>query len=113
MPDKPEIPADPLAFIKDCVINGRIFWTYHLNMRLASRNIARGAIVYSTDNYELIESYPDDKYLPSYLVLTVWDREALHVLFATDVEERNVRVVTAYRPDPREWQPGVRKRRAP
>jgi hypothetical protein len=54
-----------VAFIKDCVVNGRIFWTYHLNMRLVARAITRGAIVSTTDAYELIESYPDDKYLPS------------------------------------------------
>ncbi|MCY4506786.1 MAG: hypothetical protein OXG35_07470 [Acidobacteria bacterium] len=29
------VPADPLAFIMRCVRERRIYWTYHVNMRLA------------------------------------------------------------------------------
>jgi hypothetical protein len=36
------------------------------------------------DSYEIVESYPDDKYLPSYLVLARPAGDAIHVLFATD-----------------------------
>jgi len=61
--------------------------------------------------YELVEAYPDDKYLPSYLILARHDRDAFHVLFAADVQGDNVRVVTAYRPDPFEWQPDLKARR--
>lgn len=63
------------------------------------------------DAYELVEAYPDDKYLPSYLLLVRHGSEAFHVLFAADVEGDNVRVVTSYRPDPREWQPDMKTRR--
>ena len=62
--------------------------------------------------YELVESYPDDKYLPSYLILARHDAEAFHILFAVDVQGDNVRVVTAYRPDPAEWQPDLKARRS-
>jgi hypothetical protein len=34
-------------------------------------------------------------------------------LFAVDVEGNNVRVVTAYRPDPGEWGPDLKTRRSP
>jgi hypothetical protein len=61
--------------------------------------------------YEPVEAYPDDKYLPSYLVLGRHGSEAFHILFAVDVEGDNVRVVTAYRPDPAEWQPDLKARR--
>jgi hypothetical protein len=37
--------------------------------------------------------------------------EAFHVLFATDLEGDNVRVVTSYRPDPGEWQADLKARR--
>ena len=46
-------------------------------------------------SYELVEAYPDDKYLPSYLILARHGSEAFHVLFATDLEGDNVRVVTS------------------
>lgn len=36
---------------------------------------------------------------------------AFPVLFATDVERDNVRIVTAYRPNPEEWEPDLRTRR--
>jgi hypothetical protein len=48
------------------------------------------------------------RYLPSYLVVAA---ETFHVLFAADVVDDNVRVVTAYRPDPEEWEPNLRRRK--
>ena len=63
------------------------------------------------DTYELVEAYPGDKYLPAYLLLARHRAEALHVLFAADVESDNVRVVTSYRPNPREWQHDMKTRR--
>ena len=80
-------------------------------MRLASKRISRRAIVDSVQAYEIIESYPDDKYLPSYLTYTEHWGEQFHVLFAADVEGENVRVVTAYRPSDMEWFPDWRTRR--
>jgi hypothetical protein len=59
-------------------------------------------------SFELVESYPDDKYLPSYLILA---GDTFHVLFAADTANDHVRVVTAYRPDPDEWEQGFRTRR--
>ena len=63
------------------------------------------------DTYELVEEYPDDKYLPSYLVIGRYGREAFNVLFVVDVAGDNVRVVTAYRPDQMEWEPDQKTRR--
>lgn len=80
-------------------------------MRLAGRFIPRELILAAVASYELVEAYPDDKYLPSYLILARHDQDAFHVLFAADVEGDNVRVVTAYRPDPGEWQPDLKTRR--
>ena len=38
-------------------------------MRLAGRFISREAVLAAVETYQLVEAYPDDKYLPSYLVL--------------------------------------------
>ena len=105
------VPEDPVGFIRDRVRRGRIFWTYHVNMRLAGRFIAREAILAAVDTYQSVEAYPDDKYLPSYLLLAGHGEEAFHVLCAVDVEGDNVRVVTSYRPNPDEWQPDLKTRR--
>jgi hypothetical protein len=80
-------------------------------MRLAGRFIPRETILAALATYELVESYPEDKYLPSYLILARHTGEAFHVLFAVDVQGDNVRVVTAYRPEPGEWQPDLKTRR--
>ncbi|MGH2361220.1 MAG: DUF4258 domain-containing protein [bacterium] len=82
-----------------------------MNMRFAGRFIPREVILAAVDSYDLVEAYPDEKYLPSYLILARHGADAFHVLFATDVEGDNVRVVTSYRPDPREWQPDLKARR--
>lgn len=80
-------------------------------MRMEGRHIQRRAILDSVETFEVIEAYPDDKYLPSFLVLAQHNKEVFHVLFATDVEAGNVRVITAYRPNVAEWEPDMRTRR--
>ncbi len=54
---------------------------------------------------------PEDKYVPSYLLLARHEAETFQVLFAAEVEGDNVRVVTAYRPDQSEWQVDLETRR--
>ncbi len=100
-----------LRFIQDCVRSRRIYWTYHVNMRLRERSIPRNWILDSVAEYELIESYPEDKYMPSYLVWSKIDDVIFHILFAADTEANNVRIVTAYKPDPEEWVGDMKKRR--
>jgi hypothetical protein len=80
-------------------------------MRLVGRFIPRESIFAAVDTFEVVEAYPEDKYLPSYLLLGRAGPDAFHVLFAVDVEGDNVRVVTAYRPDAAEWQDDLKTRR--
>lgn len=106
-----KLPDDPLEFIQRCVRQGKVFWTYHVNMRLRGRFINRRAILQSYEGYEIIEEYAKDKYLPSYLIYSEYQGEIFHILFAVDLKGVNVRVVTAYRPNPEEWEEGFRTRR--
>jgi hypothetical protein len=78
-------------------------------MRLAGRYLTRTAILDAIDSFEVVEEYPQDKYLPSYLVLGA---SSFHVQFAVDVEGDNVRVVTAYRPDADQWESDLKTRRS-
>jgi hypothetical protein len=106
------LPDDPLGFIQRCLRERKVYWTYHVNMRLAGRYISRDEILAVVDSYLIVEAYPDDKYLPSYLLLAKPAGAAFHVLFAADVAGDNVRVVTAYHPSADEWEPDLRTRRA-
>lgn len=108
-----EESARALSFIQECVKQRRILWTYYVNMRLRGRSIARGDILAAVENYEIVEAYPADKYLPSFLVRARFQSESFHILFALDREDGNVRVVTAYRPDPKQWMPDLKTRRKP
>ncbi len=105
------LPDNPVLFIQDHIKRGRVFWTYHVNMRLAGRFIPRASILAAVETFELVEAYPEDKYLPSYLVLGQAGVDALHVLIAVDVKGDNIRVVTAYRPDANEWCDDMKTRR--
>jgi hypothetical protein len=113
MPTERLIPERPLDFIQRCVRQRKVLWTYHANMRLGGRFIERVSILNTVALFEIIESYEDDKYLPSYLVHAPSEEGIVHVLFAVDVEGDNVRVVTAYRPDPRDWERDLKTRRKP
>ena len=103
--------TDILTFIKFCITHRKIVWTYHVNMRLRGRFINRQAILQSNESYEIIDEYPKDKYLPSYLVYSEYQGDIFHILFAVDLEGVNVRIVTVYRPNPGEWEEGFRTRR--
>ncbi len=82
-------------------------------MRLKDRAISREAVLESVLDYEIIESYPEDKYLPSYLVFSRYRNVVFHALFAADVEGNNVRVITAYHPGPAQWDGNLKTRRKP
>jgi hypothetical protein len=104
------LPADPVLFIQAFVRRRRLLWTYHVNMRLAGRFIRRDTILDAVETFELVEAYPDDKYLPA-TVLGRAGGDAFHVLFAIDVETDNVRIVTAYRPTQRSGRNDLKTRR--
>lgn len=111
MSKRGSLPENPLEFIKSCVSEQRIYWTYHVNVRLGGRSISRRMILDSIDRYEVIEEYPEDRYLPSYLVYSKYKREVFHIVFAADIENDNVRVITAYRPSRRDWKEDLKTRR--
>lgn len=76
-------------------------------LRMKERFISRNDILISTNQFEIIEEYPEDKYLPSYLVYSRQGGLVFHILVAVDVEGHHVRIVTAYYPAPKEWGLGV------
>ncbi len=80
-------------------------------MRLKDRFISRETIIESVDKFEIVEEYPEDKYLPSYLIYSEHKNLGFHVLFAIDVLGDNVRIVTAYYPNPEEWEKDLKKRK--
>ena len=105
------MPGAPLAFIEECLSDGRVRWTYHVTMRLQQRNLTAGVLRTALATLEIIEAYPHDKYLPSFLLRGEFEGGVFHAQIATDVEGRNIRVVTMYTPDSNEWDEESRLRR--
>lgn len=100
-----------IDFIRSCVRRKSIFWTYHVSMRMAERFVPREIILASIDSYEIIEPYPDDKYLPSYLIRAEHEEIIFHILFALDRDNDAVRIITTYVPSPEKWDTNGRTRR--
>ncbi len=154
------IPDNPLEFIRKCIGDKKILWTYHVNMRLEKRSVTREMIMASIDEMIIIEEYVEDKYFPSYLLLAYYGDICYHVgtlknclfaqylryaqnlilgisaiclwlnfshalilnenpnfsrypcvLIAVDLAGDNVRVVTAYLPNPDKWGTDYKTRR--
>ena len=80
-------------------------------MRLQQRGLTAATLHETMETLEIIEAYPQDKYLPSFLLRGDSGGSVFHAQIATDVEGDNKRVVTIYIPDPDEWDEGSRSRR--
>ena len=80
-------------------------------MRLRQRALSRDIILSAVGSYEIIEEYPEDKYLPSYLIRAENGELVFHVQIATDIISENVRIVTTYIPEPSLWEEDFRRRR--
>ena len=80
-------------------------------MRLQQRGLTAGTLMNAVEKFEIIESYPNDKYLPSFLLRGESEGSAFHAHIATDMEDSNIRVVTMYRPSIGEWDAEARVRR--
>jgi hypothetical protein len=81
-------------------------------MRLQECRLTGDALQQAVSTLEMIEQYPHDKYLPSYLLRGEVPEFSFHALIAADVAGDNVRVVTMYIPDPEQWDDAGRSRRS-
>lgn len=89
--------------IKSELQGGRFEFSTHAFERAVDRNISEQEIKEAGAAALIIESYPDDKYGPSCLLLGFTQAERpLHIQVSL-VETPDVRIVTIYEPDPQEW----------
>jgi hypothetical protein len=71
----------------------------------AVRNVIQGG--------EIIMDYPDDKPLPSKLILGFSNGRPIHVVLAYDAANETGYVITAYVPDENLWNNNYKSRRKP
>jgi hypothetical protein len=92
------------------LLAGEFEFSRHAFKRAVERNISDSEIAQVSQNTELIEDYPADKYSPSCLILGfTHENRPLHIQVSY-ADTPMVRIITLYEPDPEEWI-GFRKRR--
>jgi hypothetical protein len=82
---------------------GEFEFSRHALKRAVERNISDDEIRQATENAQLIEDYPEDKYSPSCLIFGLTNGNRPLHLQVSYAETPMVRIVTLYEPDPDEW----------
>jgi Domain of unknown function (DUF4258) len=90
---------------------GRLVFRVHAIQRIALRGISEAEVRAVLTSGEAIEEYPDDTPYPSRLVLGWVGSRPLHVVAADNPEDEDTIVITAYEPEPNQWEAGFRRRR--
>jgi hypothetical protein len=82
---------------------GEFEFSHHALKRAVERNISGSEIAQMSENAELIEDYPDDKYSPSCLILGFTNQDRPLHIQVSFADTPMVRIITLYEPDPEEW----------
>jgi hypothetical protein len=100
-----------IAAIRNKIEGGKYVVSFSHTEKVRIRKIEAEDIEEAIHNGEIIEDYPEDPRGPSCLILgfTLRNRP-LHVLCGK-LEEDEILIITAYEPDPVEWEDGYRARR--
>lgn len=88
----------------------RLIFRVHALQRMLERQISVDDVWWVLESGETIAEYPDDRPVPSRLVLGWISNEPLHVVAADDVDSDITVVISTYRPDPDLWSPDFRRR---
>ena len=82
---------------------GQFDFSRHAFRRVVERNISEQEIREAGTRAEIIESYPQDEYSPSGLLLGFTRAgRALHIQVSF-TESDATKIITIYEPDPNEW----------
>lgn len=84
--------------------------TEHARLRLYERNISIDDIISGINTGEIIKQYPDDKPLPSCLILGFSVKsQYIHIVVSCDAEF--IYLITAYFPSPDVWENDFKTRK--
>ncbi len=93
------------------IIAGQLEYSLHAVRQMLARRISPEEVAQTVLAGEVIEDYPDDKHGPSCLLLgRTADNRVLHV-HCTHPSRPLVKIVTAYEPDPAEWDATLKRRK--
>ena len=90
---------------------GPLVFRVHAIKRMFQRRISKDDVRHVLETGATIETYPHDTPYPSRLVLGWGDARPLHVVAAENAETGETIVITAYEPDPEEWERDFKRRK--
>ena len=93
------------ASLRALCFDETIMITAHCMRRIVERGLSYGQVKDAIRNGRIIEDYPNDYPYPSCLILG----EGIHVV--AGIGEGKLWLITAYRPDPTEWEDDMATRR--
>ena len=99
-----------VATIHGLVHAGSMRWTNHILTRILQRGITTTDVTTSLLSGEIIEQYPSDYSNPSCLVLGI-DVQQLRLHIVCGVSQNELWLITAYRPNPSEWESDFKTRK--
>ncbi len=88
-----------------------LIYQRHAVERMALRGIREEEIEYVLHTGEVIEVYTDDTPYPSELLLGWSGNRPLHVVVAIDITIHKKMIITAYEPDPNQWEADFKRRK--
>ena len=99
--------------IKQIAEKDRIAFKRHSILRMYERKILADEVKEVLMSGEIIENYPEDRPLPSCLVLGyASNQRPIHAVVAVDERESMLWVITVYIPSTDEWDEGFNRRKA-
>lgn len=84
--------------IQSAISEGNFLWKKHALERMMERGISRARVKQAVLECNIIENYPNDYPVPSFLIATLTP-EPLHVVASYDVSNGILYVITVYEPD--------------
>ncbi len=90
--------------------NWRLVFRVHAIQRMFSRQISEENVRYVIKTGEEIESYPTDVPYPSKLILGWIGARPIHIVLATNVQQKELIIVTVYEPNRELWKDGFKER---
>jgi len=95
---------DKIALKKHCILR-------HCILRMYQRNISANEVQEVLVSGDLIETYEEDRPLPSCLIMDESKGRKIHLVVAVDLPDEMLWVVTVYEPSYEEWETDFRRRR--
>lgn len=93
-----------LAILKQLIFEDGYRATVHAVYEMEEDNLTIGDILKSMHNCEFLEDYPNSEPFPSCLILGFNAYgEPIHMVWGYDKQDKEVILITVYRPDPKLW----------